>query len=164
MPETTRRDHARDGRGRWLRGVSGNAAGRPAGARHRTTLAAEALLAGEAERLVRRCVDLALEGDPVALKLCLERILPPMRHRPPPAIQADTSNPDGIVAAMSIIMQHVLAGELTAEEGERMARLLATTYQAQRAAQAQRIEELIERLQQSVAAGAPQRGCLEASA
>ena len=50
--------------------------GRPAGARNRATLAAMALLEGEAEALTRRCVELALAGDTTALRLCLERLLP----------------------------------------------------------------------------------------
>src|SRR5215213_5487271 len=50
--------------------------GRPPGARNRATLAAMALLEGEAEALTRRCVELALAGDTAALRLCLERLLP----------------------------------------------------------------------------------------
>jgi hypothetical protein len=53
--------------------------GRPPGARNRATLAAMALLEGEAEALTRRCVELALAGDTTALRLCLERLLPKSR-------------------------------------------------------------------------------------
>src|SRR5215217_2432404 len=53
--------------------------GRPAGTRNRATLAAIALLEGEAEALTRRCVELALAGDTTALRLCLERLLPKSR-------------------------------------------------------------------------------------
>src|SRR5712671_6859221 len=46
-------------RGRpFLRGESGNPAGRPMGARHKATVAAEALLDGEAEALTRKAVEL----------------------------------------------------------------------------------------------------------
>ena len=54
--------------------------GRPRGARNKSTLAAMALLEGEAEALTRKAVELALGGDTVALKLVLDRILP--RERP----------------------------------------------------------------------------------
>ena len=50
--------------------------GRPLGARNKATLAALALLEGEAEALTRRCVELALAGDTTALRLCLDRLLP----------------------------------------------------------------------------------------
>ena len=56
--------------------------GRPKGARHRITRAAEALLDGETEALTRKAIELALAGDGMALRLCLERILPPRKERP----------------------------------------------------------------------------------
>src|ERR1700738_1854828 len=69
-------------RGRPLeKGQSGNPLGRRVGCRNKTTIAAAALLAGEAETLTRKAVELALVGDPTALRLCLERILPPCRER-----------------------------------------------------------------------------------
>src|SRR5215831_18707666 len=55
--------------------------GKPRGARHRSTLAAEALLDGEAEALTRTAIELALAGDTIALRLCLDRIIPTRRHR-----------------------------------------------------------------------------------
>src|SRR6516162_9210224 len=73
---------ARNQRGRpFTKGQSGNPAGKPKGARHRATLAAEALLDGEAEALTRKVIELALEGNIFALKICLDRILPPRRER-----------------------------------------------------------------------------------
>ena len=44
-------------------GKSGNPAGKPAGARNKTTLAVEALLDGEAEGLTRKAIELANAGD-----------------------------------------------------------------------------------------------------
>jgi hypothetical protein len=60
------------------RGVSGN----PVGARNKALLAMEALLDGEAEAITRVAVETAKEGDTTALRLCLERILPPRKDRP----------------------------------------------------------------------------------
>ena len=58
------------------KGRSGNPAGRPPGSRNRATIAAEALLEGEAQALTRKAIELALAGDTTALRLCLERIVP----------------------------------------------------------------------------------------
>jgi hypothetical protein len=63
-----------------------------------------ALLAGEGEALTYRGVELALPGDPAALRLCLGRIVGP--HREPtveftmPAIRnaADLAGPKGVKA------------------------------------------------------------------
>ena len=59
--------------------------GRPKGARHRTTVAIEVLLDGEAEALTRKAVEMALGGDTTAMRLCLERLAPPRRDRPVPS-------------------------------------------------------------------------------
>ena len=66
----------------WRPGQSGNPKGKARGSRNKACLIAEVLLDGETQRLTRRAIDLALEGDTVALRLCLERILPPVRERP----------------------------------------------------------------------------------
>ena len=63
------------------KGRSGNPAGRPAGSRDKATLAAAALLAGESEASTRKSVELALAGNPTAMRLCIERLLPPCRER-----------------------------------------------------------------------------------
>jgi len=43
---------------------------------------AEKLFNGESDQLCRMAIQQALKGDPIALRLCLERILPPMKSRP----------------------------------------------------------------------------------
>ena len=68
-------------RGPFEKGRSGNPLGRRVGRRNKTTIAAAALLVGEAEALTRKAVELALVGDPTALRLCIERVLPQCRER-----------------------------------------------------------------------------------
>jgi len=46
------------------KGRSGNPGGRRLGSRNKATLAAQKLLAGEAEALTRRAVEAAFAGDP----------------------------------------------------------------------------------------------------
>lgn len=57
-------------------GQSGNPNGRPKGSRNRATLLAQELLGDEGETIMRKAIDLAKSGDKLALKLCLERIVP----------------------------------------------------------------------------------------
>jgi hypothetical protein len=116
---------ARKQRGRpFQRGESGNPAGRPVGARHKATVAAEALLDGEAEALTRKAVEMALAGDTVALRLCLERILPPRRERlvrfKLPRLQslADAAT------AMAAIIAAVATADLTLGEAAELAKLI----------------------------------------
>lgn len=73
---------ARDTKGRFGPGNPG----KPLGVRNKATQAALTLLEGEAEALVRKAVEMALGGDLVALRLCLERLAPVRRNS---AIQFD---------------------------------------------------------------------------
>ena len=56
--------------------------GRPRGSRNRTTIAIESLLEGQSEALTQAAISKALDGDSVALRLCLDRIAPPMKDKP----------------------------------------------------------------------------------
>src|SRR5215469_17150646 len=99
----------RDERGRFLKGVSGNPegrfkpgqcgnpAGRPPGTRNKATETAELLLEGEAEALTRKAVEKAPAGDPMALRLCLDRLIPPRRGR---KVQLANVPPVGSVAEL----------------------------------------------------------------
>jgi hypothetical protein len=102
--------------GHWPKGVSGNPLGRPRGARNRTTVASEALLEGEAETLTRKAIDAALGGDPWALRLCLERILPASRARPVTLDLPHDMSAESVAAAMSETVRAMGAGEITPEE------------------------------------------------
>ncbi len=114
QPATTGPEQGRrGGDGRFAPGASGNPRGRPPGARNRASLAAEALLAGEAEALTRKAVELALGGDLVALRLCLERVLPPARERPL-RVDLPLERATDADAAMQAVVAALRAGELTA--------------------------------------------------
>ncbi len=110
--------------GRFQPGQSGNPAGTRRGSKHRVTLAAEALLEGEVEKLARKAVDLALAGDTVALKLCLDRIMPMRRGRLIKFELPTLGTPSDLVAALSSIAASVARGELTIEEGQGIAAML----------------------------------------
>jgi len=51
--------------------------GRPHGSRNKATIAIESLIEGQAEALTQAAVSKALEGDSVALRLCMDCIAPP---------------------------------------------------------------------------------------
>lgn len=81
-PENTGCDQARNRDGTFRKGVSGNASGRPRGSFNHATRIAQDLIDGEAEALMRNLIDKAIRGDVVALRLCVDRILPPKRSQP----------------------------------------------------------------------------------
>ena len=109
---------------RFKPGQSGNPAGKKPGTRHKVTRAVEALLEGEHEALTRTAIDKALEGDGVALRLCLDRIAPPRKDAPvsfelpPIRTAADT------VTASAALLDAVAAGDVTPDEAGRVMALL----------------------------------------
>lgn len=120
-PENTGK---KQGNTRFKRGQSGNPDGRPKGSRNAATVAAEALLDGETEALTRKAIELAKGGDLVAIRLCLERILPARRERPVAFDLPDLKTPADAVQASAAIAGAVSRGELTPGEAEAMARLV----------------------------------------
>lgn len=105
--------------------AEGNAlGGKPKGARHRTTLAIEALLEGQHEALTQKAVSMALAGDTVALRLCLDRIAPPRKDAPISiALPAVRSATDAVEASASVLAA-VAEGEISPDEAGRVMALL----------------------------------------
>jgi hypothetical protein len=64
------------------KGESGNLAGRPRGARNRTTVLLENLLAEGGEAIARKAIELAKAGEIAALRMCLDRLLSVRKDEP----------------------------------------------------------------------------------
>lgn len=115
---------------RFEKGTSGNPNGRPKGSRNRSTLAAEALLDGEAEALTRMVIELALNGDLGAVRLCLERLIPARRSR---VIQFDlpeTSTVEDVVIAYDAVITAMADGEISPDEAATVAGVLESKRKA----------------------------------
>jgi hypothetical protein len=90
--------------------------GRPKGARHKTTLAIEALLEGEAEAIGRKCIEMALAGDGTAIRLTMDRIAPVRRARMQFAMPSVEKVAD-LPKAVGAIVAAVAGGTLSPDEG-----------------------------------------------
>ena len=115
---------------RFEKGISGNPNGRPKGSRNRSTLAAEALLDGEAEALTRMVIELALKGDLGAVRLCLERLIPARRSR---VIRFDlpkTSTVEDVVIAYDAVITAMADGEISPDEAATVAGVLESKRKA----------------------------------
>ena len=91
--------------------------GRPQGARHKVTKAIEDLLQGEADGLTRKAIDLALEGDTTALRLCLERIAPARKDAPISFDLPPIANASEAAQAAAAVVTAVANGDITPLEG-----------------------------------------------
>jgi hypothetical protein len=133
-------------KGRFQKGQSGNPKGRALGSRNKATQNAELLLDGEAEALTRRALELALEGDRAALKLCLERIIPPRRSRPVPLGVPPVSGTGDLGATMAAITNAAIAGRITPGEAAELARVVEIFVRAVETSDFdRRLEELEQR-------------------
>jgi hypothetical protein len=70
-------------------------------------------LDGEAEALTRNANELGLEGDIVALRLCLDRIVPPQKDRHIAFALPVMNEPADAAKGLSAIVSAVASGELT---------------------------------------------------
>ena len=100
------------------KGRSGNPNGRPEGSRNKATILAQALFDGQAEELIQKCIQMALEGDSTAMRLCIERLVPPRKDRPVNLDLPKMECVEDTVNAMAVISSGVAEGELTPSEGQ----------------------------------------------
>ena len=100
------------------KGQSGNPAGKKPGTRHKATILAERLLDGQAEELIQQCVQKALDGDSTAMRLCIERLVPPRKDRPVNLDLPQMKCVEDTIKAMAVISSGVADGELTPSEGQ----------------------------------------------
>jgi hypothetical protein len=120
---------------RFQKGRSGNPNGRPKGSRNSATLAAEAMLDGEAEALTRKAIEMALEGDPVALRLCLERILPPRKDRPVTFSLPPINSARDAADISAAVVAAVSNGDITLSEAAEIGKLIDGCVKAHNAAE-----------------------------
>jgi hypothetical protein len=109
---------------RWKKGQSGNPNGRAAGSRNRATLAIEALLEGEGEALTRKAIELAKAGDMQALRLCLDRLVPPRKDSPVAFDLPEMKTINDAVPAMGALVKAVGQGDLTPTEAGELTKMV----------------------------------------
>jgi Family of unknown function (DUF5681) len=127
------------------KGRSGNPKGRPPGARNAATVLAEQLLDGEAETLIRRVILKAKHGNLPALRICLDRILPPRRERPVQFEMPELRSVGDASKAVSVLISAVAKGELAASEAAELSKLIETFV---RAVEATELEQRLLLLEQ----------------
>src|SRR5438309_9752146 len=101
---------------RFQPGQSGNPAGRPPGARNKKILEMEEILVERAEAMVRGILDRADRGEPAAMRLCMERVLPTGANRPVAIELPPIDTPDDVAAATRVVMKALGEGAISARE------------------------------------------------
>jgi Family of unknown function (DUF5681) len=144
------------GRGRpFEKGRSGNPAGRPRGAGKRASQAMQELLDGEVQALARKLVELALDGNTTALRMCLDRI-GPMRRQPTTALKLPpVRDAADLAGTMTAIIAAAGKGEISPDEGGRLARLIETFLRAVETRDFERRLQLLENSPRFAASASP---------
>ena len=144
-PTSTSQPHPdkRNRNGRWPKGTTGNPAGRPVGSRNRSTRLLEELLEGQAEALVQKAVQLALKGDPLALRLCLDRLFPAPKERRVELPLPKVTQLEHVTAALSAILAAAAEGQITPGEAAILAQVVETQ---RRLLEAERVEQARQEL------------------
>jgi hypothetical protein len=108
----------------FVKGESGNPAGRPPGARNTRTLLCEAFLENQAEGLTRTLVNMANGGDSTALRLAIDRILPRGASRPIlfPLPRVDSAK--AARQAVADVIQGMTTAQLAPRDGNEMLRVI----------------------------------------
>ena len=122
------------------------APGRPRSSRNKTTLAAEALFDGEAEALSRTAIELALDGDAAALRLCLERVLPAKKGR---TVRFELPNEEDQLSSSMVLtelLKAISAGDVSPEEAKPVADILEAR---RKALETEELEQRLVALEQS---------------
>jgi len=76
-------------------GVSGNPAGRPVGVQDKRT-ALRKLFEPHQDALIEKVVSMAKEGDTAAMRLCLERLIPPFKSESQPIVFTALKDAEGL--------------------------------------------------------------------
>lgn len=110
--------------GRFKKGHSGNPRGKAKGTKNRATLIAQQLLEGELETICRRLILEATSGNLQAIKMILDRVLPPKKEHPITISLPKLQNSSDALQAMTSITEAVGNGDISPCEGEALAKII----------------------------------------
>jgi hypothetical protein len=127
------------------KGQSGNPAGPAKGTRHKITMLAEKLLEDDRDAIVRAVIAAAKGGDPTAMRLCVERLVPLRKGRPVVFDMPPVKTAADIAGAVGELARAMAAGELTTDEASAAASVIEMQ---RRAIETTEIEVRLQRLEE----------------
>lgn len=130
---------------RFQKGQSGNPKGKVKGTKNKATCFIESLMQSELNNIGQKLVELAMAGNLQAIKLVLDRIMPPKTSRSIQIEMPKIENTTDALQAISTVIHAVGQGELTPSEGEAMTKIIQSFTQA---LQAYEFDQRLSRLEQ----------------
>ena len=127
QPTENLQEQGRTPKGRFAKGFAQNPTGRKAGSRNKATQAALSLMEGQLEQITQTLIDAALDGDMTAIRLILERLVPPCKEKALPQIHLPAvTDAQSLPKLTAAILGAVADGRITPGEGQSLAALANT--------------------------------------
>jgi len=104
--------------------------GRPKGSRNKFTLQMQEMLREYGPSIMRTCIARALKGDPVPLRLCMERLLAPQKEPKVNLRLGTLKDIPGMEKATKRLLKSICSGEISPDAGEKVAGILTDLLQA----------------------------------
>ena len=98
--------------------------GRPKGSRNKATIALQEMLDGHGEMITKKCEQLAMQGDATAMRLSMERLIPPRKEQPVTFKVPAGTGAAKITATLDAILRDLSRGKLTPAEALDIASIL----------------------------------------
>jgi uncharacterized protein YceH (UPF0502 family) len=106
------------------------------------------LLDGQAEALTSKAVELALEGDMTALRLCLERLIPTRKDLPISIdIKPESAGAKGLSEVLRKVLDGLATGDITPRQAADISKVLDS---ANRGTELVALEEEVAELQAKI--------------
>jgi hypothetical protein len=98
--------------------------GRSEGSRNKKWLAVDRLLAEHSDSIVKKCIVMALHGDPTGMRLCMERLGAPLRETYVRLKTPTAQTAEDVKQALASTIAAVTGGRITPSQGELITRML----------------------------------------
>jgi Family of unknown function (DUF5681) len=109
----------------FVKGQSGNPAGRPAGSHNKFTRDMQEALDKKGLPVINMLVEHAIDANPAAMRLCIDRLIG--KHRPSAVELPSPEAPDYTVTALAEIHRALGAGEIASDEASRLVDFVGRT-------------------------------------
>jgi hypothetical protein len=123
VADAEKHDDGRGGPTRWKPGTSGNPSGRARGSTNKATRQARELLNGSGDEIMLKAIELAKAGEPVALRLCIDRLMP-RRALPVELELPEIRKASDVAEACQAVVAAAASGQITLADAREFMALL----------------------------------------
>jgi hypothetical protein len=136
----------------FVKGQSGNPAGRPVGSRNKVNRAMDPVFAANGEAIIERVVEHAKAANPVAMRLCLDRLVPSGKHRLLRFQLPPMKTGEDVHAAITTIHDALGDGDISTSDAAELLRVAQLTLRLLREVdtEARAVEERLEQVEEAV--------------